>query len=172
MQPKHKSLVTKLLIATGVDVLIFIAFILCWKPTPDESAIELLLLLAIFITNIGLAVAFRHAVRSWYFPLVLNSIISTLMFHLVLIGWYTYQNRGRKMQFAAGGKKYELILKGEDTSYGFYEKDSDGSSNRFMSGQYKISGDTVCLTDPVNQIKVCKDTLIGFAKEKIALKEE
>jgi hypothetical protein len=172
MQTKYISLLIKVLIAIGVDVILFFVFIVWWHPTPDESTIELLLLMAIFVTNIGLAVAFRYTIRVWYLPVVLNSIIAALVFHLTLTSWYAYQDRGRKMQFAAGENKYELILSRKDTSYNFYEKYRDGSSNRFMSGQYKISRDTVYLTDPVNQMIVYKDTLIGFAKDKIVLKEE
>ncbi|HVV56239.1 MAG TPA: hypothetical protein VHC47_12975 [Mucilaginibacter sp.] len=163
----------KILIAMGIDAVLFLGFILWWQPSIDESTIELLLLTAIFVINIGLAVAFKYTIRSWYFTLVLNSIIAVLIFHIILIGWYAYQDSGMvKMIFSGNEKHYELVLDKKDTSYSFYEKYSDGSLNRFMSGQYKISNDTVYLTDPVNQMMVYKDTLIGFEKKKIVLKEE
>jgi len=173
MQPKYRSLAIKLLLAIGIDVLLFFVFIVWWKPTPDESTIELLLLMAIFVINIGLAVAFKYTIRSWYFPLILNSIMAILIFHIVMIGWYAYLDRGmHKMQFLNNGKSYEFFLDKKDTSYNFYEKYRDGSLNRIMSGQYKTSRDTVYLIDPVNQMRVYKDTLIGFAEKKIILKEE
>lgn len=89
-----------------------------------------------------------------------------------MISWYAWQGRGRKMQFVSGGKEYELLLSRRDTSYNFYDRYHDGSSTCFMSGQYKLIRDTVYLTDSVNQMIVYKDTLIGFAKDKIVLKEE
>lgn len=81
MQPKHRSLLIKILIAIGIDILLFLVFIICWQPSPDESTIELLLLMAIFVINIGLAVAFRYTMRVWYLPVALNSIIAVLVFH-------------------------------------------------------------------------------------------
>lgn len=173
MQLKHRSLLIKCLIAIGIDVALFFVFIICWWPAPDESTIELLLLMAIFVINIGLAVAFKYAIKSWYLTLVLNSIISVFIFHVLLTGWYTFQDRGiRKMQFVTDEKNYELVLDRKDTSYSFYKNYKNGSSSRFMSGQYKISNDTVYLTDPVNQMIVYKDTLVGFTSDKIALKDE
>ena len=173
MQPKHKSYAIKIFIAAGIDVILFFVFVLWWQPVPDESTIELLLLMAIFVINIGLAVASKYTIRSWYLPLVLNSIVAIFIFHIVLSGRYGYHDQGlRKMRFVTGGKSYELIFDKKDTSYNFYEKYSNESSNRLMSGQYKMKGDSIYLTDPVNQMIVCKDSLIGFAKEKIALKAE
>lgn len=157
----------------GVDAVLFFGFILWWQPTIDESTIELLLLMAIFVINIGFAVASKYTIRSWYFPLVLNSIIAVFIFHTILMCWYAYQDRGIvKMTFSDDGKLYELVLDKKDTSYSFYEKYRDGYLIRFMSGQYKMSRDTLCLTDLVNQMIVYKDTLIGFEKKKIVLKEE
>lgn len=173
MQPKYKSLAIKILIIIGIDILLFFVFITWWQPGADESTIEWLLLLAIFVINIGFAIASKYTIRAWYFTLVLNSIIATLIFHISLVGWYSYQVRGmRKMWFVSGEKSYQLIFDKKDTSYSFYKNDNNGSSSRFMSGQYKISNDTVYLTDPVNQMIVYKDTLIGFEKKKIVLKEE
>jgi len=173
MQHKIRLLAIKILIAIGIDLVAFLVLITLWKPTPDESTIELLLLMGIFVINIGLAIAFKYTVRSWYFPLLLNSIIAVMVFHGVMIGWYAYKHRGmHKMQFLNDGKSYEFVLDKKDTSYNFYEKYRDGSLNRFMSGEYKMVRDTEYLIDPVNQMKVYKDTLIGFAKNKIVLKEE
>jgi hypothetical protein len=138
-------------------------------PTPEESILEYLLLLAIFVINIGFAVVSKYIMKLWYLPFILNSVIAVIIFHLLFSGWYTFTDykNFKRMQFSSADKKYELLLDNRDTSYSFFEL---GSSSKFMGGGYKISNDSIYLIDNLSPMVVYKDTLTGFSKEKIVLK--
>ena len=169
MQPKYKSLLIRILIAIAVDVLLLSIFIIWMHPTPEESILEYLLLLAIFVINIGFAVVSKYIMKLLYLPFILNSVIAVVIFHLLFKGWYAYNDHKnfKRMLFTSANKKYELLLDIRDTSHSFLKI---GSSNKFMGGEYKINNDSIYLIDNLSPMIVYKDTLIGFAKEKIVLK--
>lgn len=85
MQPKYKSLLVRILFANGIDIVFLSVFIIWMQANPDfyYSSIEILLLMAIFVINIGLAVAAKYVMNSLYMPLILNSVLSVLIFHLL-----------------------------------------------------------------------------------------
>jgi hypothetical protein len=86
------GLLKRLLITVGVDVLVFIIFLACFKPTQDKSAVEDLLLLAVFIINVCSAVATRHVFRKLYRVFLVNSLLACLIFHLMFYGWLAFIN--------------------------------------------------------------------------------
>ena len=174
MQPKYKSLFIKISIAIGIDVILLSVCIIWMQATPDISIVEILLLPAIFIINIGLGVASKFIIPKLYAVFLINSVLAAIIFHLLFNGWFTYKDHEnfKRLDFTSSKKKYELLLDYRDTAYSFSDVSNIGSSTEFMRGQYKISKDSVYLIDTVNQMIVYKDTLIGFAKNKIVLKEE
>jgi len=86
-KPPAKRPFKRLLIAFGVDVLLFATCILWLRPTLDDSIIEFLLLWGIFISNICLAVASRFSIKVLYHVFLINSVLASLLFHLMFIGW-------------------------------------------------------------------------------------
>ncbi|MGZ3810402.1 MAG: hypothetical protein ACXVB0_21670 [Mucilaginibacter sp.] len=173
MLPKYKSLIVRVLIAIGIDIILLSVFIVWMQATPDVSIVEILLLPAIFIINIGLGIASKFIIRRLYPVFLINSVLGALIFHLLFNAWFFYNDHKdfNRMKFELGKKSYELLLDKRDTSYSFSEL-FNGSSDEFMRGQYKISNDSVYLTDKVNTMVVYKDSLIGFSKDKIAMKKQ
>ncbi len=90
-KPSVKVLFKRLLIAFGVDIVLFVVFIIWLNPEPDDPDVEIFLLWGVFITNICLAVVSRYTIRKLYIVFVLNSIFATLIFHFMLNAWIAYK---------------------------------------------------------------------------------
>jgi len=91
-KPPAKGLVKKLLIVLAADVLIFLVFMIFFKPTQDKSVVEIFLLWGVFITNICLAVATRYVKKELYRIFLINSICACVIFHLMFYGWLSLTN--------------------------------------------------------------------------------
>jgi hypothetical protein len=89
-KPPLKALFKRLLIAAGVDILIFAVLLICLNPTPDDSIIEILLLWGIFLTNICLAIATRYTIKKLYAVFLINSFCASLIFHLMFNAWLVF----------------------------------------------------------------------------------
>jgi hypothetical protein len=170
---QYRSVFIKILIALCIDVLVLLGLVLWINATPDISIAGSAVIPSLIVINIGLTVVARFTLKKFYLTFLFNIVLAPLIFYGLCWGWLSYQGYKNfiRWQFPANGKHYELLLDKRDTSYSFSEL-SSGSSMQFMRGQYRTSHDTVYLTDPVNQMIIYKDTLIGFSKESIVLKEE
>jgi hypothetical protein len=86
-KPPARGPFRKLLIILGADTLIFLVFMIFFKPTPDKSAVEIFLLWGVFITNLCLAVATRYIKKELYGVFLINSLCACLIFHLMFYEW-------------------------------------------------------------------------------------
>jgi hypothetical protein len=83
-----KAISKTILIVFIVDLLLFTLFFGLIKPTGFYLDMEWLLLIAIFITNICLAVATKYTLKRLYIPLLVNSILAAFAFHALLKCWF------------------------------------------------------------------------------------
>jgi len=170
---QYKSFFSCLLVIVCIDILVLTGLVVWINATPDVSIVTIAIIPSLIIINVCLTVVARFILKKHYLTFLFNILLAPLIFYGIWCGWFWYQEHKNftRGQFQANGKYYELLLDKRDTSYSFSELYT-GSSIQFMRGQYRMSHDSVYLTDPVNPMIVYKDTLIGFAKTKIVLKEE
>ncbi|MBS1532737.1 MAG: hypothetical protein JSU01_20715 [Bacteroidetes bacterium] len=172
----YRASFARILVTVGIDLVLLAALVAYTQPIPESAIIAIPVILALFILNIGIAVVARFVWKKLYFTFALNSILAPLIFYLVLMGWYTYRPHLLFItwKFDNKGKHYELTLRKKEMAYSFLELDSDfpGSGSVNMSGSYFVRNDTIHLTDILSPMVIYKDTLIGFAKEKIGLIKE
>jgi hypothetical protein len=166
-----------LLVLLAADVALLGGWLLWERPTPDVALIEVYLVPLLAGLNgllgIGVLLGKRRRVAAGF---GLNALLSGLVFHLLLQGWYSYyhQSTYQKYTFAKGRQRYEITL--EKTGSWFVLSDvtnqSNGRTTSLLMGNYVVRQDSVFLRD-MQGVKPCliyHHTLVGFEGSSVPIR--
>ncbi|HEX8279385.1 MAG TPA: hypothetical protein VF540_11845 [Segetibacter sp.] len=167
------EIIKKLGIIVAVDILFIWAWIDSMLLDSSVSIVIIFFIPFLIILNLVIGVILKARRNAWANAILLNSIISSVIFYNFFVFAIRKQvsDNYKSFYFSRDGQNYELILnviKGDYTnneSFEVYGRGKGSSWGIGLAGRYSVKEDTlILLTDSSKTMKVSNDILFDYPK--------